>query len=260
MPGVVRGAPNTASSNTNTQGRWQGTKFIPSAGSANDAEQLNYLHGEANSAGSQGKGFSSNYTDSQGRMHSVGTPAKEYAPGTSAQDPTGFDTKMSQFGRFTNTFGNLFGGGNGNLSGSGTLTHGDAPRVQLDTNAINNGDAAAFSQAKDKVGGSMQGLMKSLQGQFAGRGLRGSSIEGRAVSSGLESGMGQLDDVARSQAVEGSRRAVDLAKTQYGGEIEQRGQDIGAETATRQFQAQQQQSKLASIMGLWNAFSGGLKY
>lgn len=254
MSGMSTGAPNTPYSQSGTPGRWQGGLWIPAAGSENDADQIGYRRGEANSAADQGKGYSSSYTDSQGRVHSIGSPAKQYAPGASAADPTGFGTKMSQFQQFTNTFGNM--GGSSNLTGSGTLSHGDAPRVQLDTNAINAGDAAAFSKAKDTIGASTRGLMKSIQNQFGGRGMRGSSIEGRAVGSALEGQEGQLADVSRAQAVEGSRRATDLAKTEYGGDIEQRGQDIGAATENRRIDVQQSGSKLASVLGLWNAFNG----
>ncbi len=105
--------------------------------------------------------------------------------------------------------------------------------------------------------------MKALQNQFSGRGLRGSSIEGRAVGSGLENAQGQLADVSRAQAMQGSNRALDLAKTQYGGDITQRGQDMDAQSQMRSIQAnselqkqQVQNSKLSSVLGLWNAFSG----
>jgi hypothetical protein len=208
------------------------------------AKNTNLDRGAANfyNAANSGANYDASYTDPRTGL------SLNYKGGPS------FQKQMTNFQQFTNTFGNM--GGNANLTGSGSLTHGDAPRVQLDTNAINAGDAAAFSKAKDTIGASTQGLMKSIQNQFGGRGLRGSSIEGRAVGSALEGQEGQLADVSRSQAVEGSRRAVDLAKTQYTGDIEQRGQDIGAETANRQFAANQQQSKLASVLGLWNAVNG----
>lgn len=200
-----------------------------------------------NGAGN-GANYDMSYTDPKTGL------ALNYKANTVKPD---FQRDMNNFGNFMGRFGNM--GGSGSTTGSGSLTHGDAPRVQLNTGAIDAGDAAAFSKAKDKVGGVMSGSMKALQNQFASRGLRGSSMEGRAVGSAVENGAGQLDDVARSQAVEGSRRAVDLAKTQYGGEIDQRGQDIGAETSERNFAATQQQAKLQSVLGLWNAFSG-MKY
>jgi hypothetical protein len=206
-------------------------------------KQTDNTRGRANfeSAAANGANYDSTFTD-----QNTGEVLHHAAAGPKFADSLGnFDTLMSRFNNL---------GGSSSLSGRGAL--GKEPRVQLDTAAIDAGDRAAYSQAKDKVGGATQGLMKSLQNQFASRGLRGSSIEGRQIGSALESGAGQLDDVARGQAVEGSRRAVDLAKTQYGGDITQRGQDIDAETADRSLDVQSQQSRVGSIMGLFNAFNG----
>ena len=180
-------------------------------------------------------------------------------PGTANTNAMGaFDSLMSKYG-------DKFGGGDSSSSsstggvGGGTIG-GTTPRAVLDTGAIEAGDAASYSRAKDQVGASTQGLMKSLESQFAGRGLRGSSMEGRAVGAGLESAQGELADVSRGQAIQGSDRAADLVKTQYGGDVTMRGQDLAENAAIRSNNTQAQQSKIASIMGLMNAFSGMAKY
>lgn len=191
-----------------------------------------------------------------------------------------FNQRMQEFGQFADKFGSLFGGGGGVGAGAGSLGGGGgtaapsaaptSPVAALNTAAIEAGDRAAFSRAKDTVGQSTQGLLKALSNQFAGRGLRGSSMEGRAIGSALDSGVGQLADVARGQAVEGARRAENLATTQYQGDVAMRGQDVAArgqdigaatarESLAAQVAAQQQQAKLASIMGLMSAFNG-LRY
>jgi hypothetical protein len=126
-------------------------------------------------------------------------------------------------------------------------------RATLDREAIAAGDAAAYSQAKDQVGDSTSGLMKALGNQFSSRGLRGSSIEGQAMGSGLEAGMGELADVSREQAIQGSKRSTDLAVTNYGGDITQRAQDIGQNVAGRGQDIEASRSRLSSILGLWNA-------
>ncbi len=122
-------------------------------------------------------------------------------------------------------------------------------RATLDRGAIAAGDAAAYSQAKDQVGDSTGGLMKALGSQFAGRGLRGSSIEGRAIGSGLEAGMGELADVSRGQAIEGSRRSTQLGLANYEGDISQRGQDI----TQRGQDMDDRHRRLASVLGLFQA-------
>lgn len=243
MPGMT--ARTGATAMTPAPAQWQNGKFVPQAGAENDADQLSKMRADEANATRAGQQYAGKYTDSQGRVTNVNSPAQAPA----------FSQKMDDFSTLMSRFGNM--GGTSNFSSRGGL--GNEPRVSLDTNAIDAGDRAAFSQAKDKVGGATQGLMKSLSNQFASRGLRGSSMEGRAIGSGLEAGMGQLDDVARGQAVEGSRRALDVAKTQYGGDITQRGQDIDAETADRQIDASTQSGKLASVLGLFNAFNG-MKY
>ena len=255
MPGIVAGSPTTPYTQTGQPGRWQGGRWIPAAGTINDVDQMRYLKGEADNATGANQSFAGTYTDSQGRVNHVNSPYKE-------NPTTAFNRSMDQFGQFMGRFGGgAPGGGSGSLSMQ--AGGGQQPRVALDTAAIDAGDRAAFSRAKDRVGSSMQGLLKSIGNQFATRGLRGSSLEGRALGSALESGAGQLADVEREQAIEGSRRAEDLAKTAYGGEITQRGQDLDAASRARALeltaQGQQQglqQSRLASILGLFNAFKG----
>lgn len=180
------------------------------------------------------------------------------APGTANTNAMGaFDSLMAKYG-------DKFGGG-GSFSSStggvgGGAVGGTAPRAVLDTGAIAAGDAASYGRAKDQVGASTQGLMKSLQNQFAGRGLRGSSLESRAVGSGLESAQGELADVSREQAIRGGERATDLVKTQYSGDVTMRGQDLAENASIRSNNTQAQQSKIASIMGLINAFGSMAKY
>ena len=225
---------------------------------------------QANAARAAGTAFYDEYTDPTGRTTYTNIPP---ARDTYARD-------LSRFSDFANAFGGDGGGGGGSASGSywssggvgggvGALSGGggNVAAPPLDTEAIAAADRAGYAQAKDQVGGSMQGLMKSLSTQFGARGLRGSSLEGRAMASGLESGVGALGDVSRGQAASAGNRAADLAKTKYAGEITMRGQDIGANTAMAALQeraseagaaqsAQAKQAKLASVLGLWNAFSG----
>jgi hypothetical protein len=253
MAGMVRGGigaqlppPVSRTGPTNAQGQaltpyeeQQAAKAKSTAGGTLAKSQ--FLSGANNNVG-----YDMSYTDDNGLTMKYGANSK----------PVDFNTQMNNFGNFMGRFGNMGGGGSSSLKGSGGLSGGASPNVTLDQGAIDSGDAAAYSRAKDQVGQSTQGLMKSLQNQFAGRGLRGSSIEGNAVGSALESQAGQLADVSRGQAMQGSQRATDLAKTRYAGDIQMRGQDMDAESQMRSIEANSQQSKLSSVLGLWNAFSG----
>lgn len=167
------------------------------------------------------------------------------------QEDANFNAHLSQFDRLSSRFPS--GADGTNINATATRM----PRVTLDTGAIDAGQRAAFSRAKDQVGDAQRGLMSAMKNQFASRGLRGSSIEGRAIGSGLESGFGQLADVSREQAIQGANRSVDLAKTSYGGDITQRGQDMDALSRAQSIAIQNQQAKNAALSGLWSAVSRG---
>lgn len=114
-------------------------------------------------------------------------------------------------------------------------------------------EAAVFGRAKDKVGQSLRGLMKSLEHRMASRGITGSGIEGAETADILSGGLGQLADVATTQAqsaVTGLRHREDAeraaALTRQGYDVTQRGQDISR-------QAQQNEA----IMRLMQMISAG---
>lgn len=187
-----------------------------------------------NSAANHNANYETSYTDPQTgqTMH--------YKPGV---DMSGLDSFMQKYGPKT---------GSATLS----MTQSPAERVTLDTGAINAADAAAYGRAKDQVGASTQGLLKSIQNQFGSRGLRGSSMEGRAAVGALEAGQGQLADTSREQAIQAGNRAVDLAKTSYTGNITQRGQDMDQQQAQMALQAQYDNpaARMQSVLGLLSAY------
>lgn len=128
---------------------------------------------------------------------------------------------------------------------------------------------AAFARAKDRIGQSTAGLMKALNNQFAGRGLSGGSQEVAAVGNTLLGAHANLADVTRAQAIKESDDANDFARTEYTGNITQRGQDIdatnadrnawltkrGQDVAARAAQSSSSKMDLASILGLYGAFN-----
>lgn len=89
---------------------------------------------------------------------------------------------------------------------------------------------AAFSTAKDRVGRLGRGAMNSLQRAISGRGLAGSSIEGREIGSLVDRSQGELADVVREQAGFDARRAADVDDRNYAGDVSQRNADVAAMT------------------------------
>lgn len=118
---------------------------------------------------------------------------------------------------------------------------GDVPRVPGISDADRTAaESKAFGRAKDRIGKATQGLLRSVQNQFAGRGLMGSGLERDAEMEALEAGNAQIGEVIRDQAIEGLRRQNEVADQTYQGDITQRGQDLNA-------LAQRKQSMLALL-------------
>ncbi len=130
-----------------------------------------------------------------------------------------------------------FGGGTTGGSTSGTTSGGSigmgpggpAPSLTLPDQSASM--AAQFGTAKDQVGQETQGALRGLAGAMAGRGIVGSGVEGRGQLGVVNQGQQQLGETSRALAEQQAATAADFAKTRYGGEITQRGQDIGAQEA-----------------------------
>lgn len=108
------------------------------------------------------------------------------------------------------------------------------PRVAAPVRADNStAESATFARAKDRIGMTGQGAMKSLASQMSRRGLAGSGIEGAQIGELLGGVRGQLGDVVRDQTIEGLKRDYAVEDRNYAGDLNQRGQDIGYGTTTR---------------------------
>lgn len=135
------------------------------------------------------------------------------------------------------------------------------PIAPPDTSAANS---AAFSRAKDTVGQIGRAGLNSLRRAMGGRGLAGSSIEGRGLTTLVGDSMGQLSDVARQQAITDSQRAAEVADRNYAGELEQRnadigvrGQNISADQAATASARADRDSRLSQITGLASLIRAG---
>lgn len=115
------------------------------------------------------------------------------------------------------------GFGGGDETAAGTLPSRVAGVSPADRRAAED---AAFARAKERVGATTQGLLRSIQNTMARRGIQGSGIEGELTERALTGGAGQLGEVARDQAIEGLRRAQAIEDRDYAGGIAQRGQEI----------------------------------
>lgn len=122
------------------------------------------------------------------------------------------------------------------------------PRIVAPVRADNSAaEAASFARAKDRIGMTGQGAMKSLQSLMSRRGLAGSGIEGREMGDLVSGVRGQLGDVVRDQTIEGLRRDNAVEDRNYAGELGQRATDVGFETNTRGQDIQAAQGR-ASLM------------
>ena len=141
-----------------------------------------------------------------------------------------------------------------------SLTNAAAPAPVAPRVAYSDGGAAsraAFSTAKDRVGQLGRGAMNSLQRAISGRGLSGSSIEGREMGGIVEGSLGELSNTIRDQAGYDAARGDAVSDRNYSGDITQRGQDIAAQQeAARLALAQRSQSQSETNSGFSNL--GGL--
>lgn len=115
----------------------------------------------------------------------------------------------------------------GGMGMGATTPYTPAPNVPnvapIDTSAA---DRAIFARAKDQAGQTATGAMAGLRSQLAGRGMLGSGAEFRGIGNVANEGQRQLGDVTRQQAITDVGLTQDTAKTNYGGDITQRGQTI----------------------------------
>jgi hypothetical protein len=110
-------------------------------------------------------------------------------------------------------------GGGGTFAGPGRVEH-------INPIDMSKANSAAFGRAKDQVGQETSGALTGLRSALASRGMLGSGAESRGTVSAITKGQGQLGEVSRQQAENEANQNLDIAKTNYSGDISQRGQDV----------------------------------
>lgn len=103
--------------------------------------------------------------------------------------------------------------------------------VQLKPTDTSAADAARFGRAKDTVGQTTRASLTGLRSALASRGQLGGAGESHGTSAIFTKGMGDLNEVTRDNAIEGSKRDADRAALEFTGGITQRGQDMSAAQA-----------------------------
>lgn len=106
---------------------------------------------------------------------------------------------------------------------------------------------AAFAGAKDKSGQIARSSIDSLRGELGATGNLGSGAEVQGVRDTVNNAAGVEGQAARDISMKQADIGADFAKTQYGGGIAQRGQDVSAQEAQASLAQQKElaQARLA---------------
>ena len=140
------------------------------------------------------------------------------------------------------------GGGGGNFGMSTAQPIAPAPSAPdigpIDTSAS---DRATFGRAKDVAGQTGRASLDSLRAVLGETGQLGGGAESQGVRDVVENAAGQVGEVNREQAIQGSKRAFETAQANQAAGIAQRGQNITSAVAQRgqDVQAQEAQARLA---------------
>lgn len=195
------------------------------------------------------------------------TPTRNAFGGTDWTAGTGTNLWDLQKNRMLDLIGALRSGGGGPVSMNRepglTLVDRETPSTMNDRVAA---ESAAFGRAKDRVGKLGKSAIDSLKDRMSSMGMAGSTAEARGVADVTNSAQGQLGEVIRQQAEDQldradtiddrnvsvgiTQRGQDIGQraTEYGGNIQQRGQD---------FQGAMNDPTRQMIMQMLSSFYGG---
>lgn len=117
----------------------------------------------------------------------------------------------------------------GGSSGGPVQGGGNIPSIQMpDPAAATN---AAFATAKDNAGKLARASLDSMNGILGSQGMLGSGAQVQGTRDIVSDAAGQVGQVSRDEAGKNADIAADFAKTNYGGAIAQRGQDVQSQEA-----------------------------
>jgi hypothetical protein len=126
---------------------------------------------------------------------------------------------------------------------------------------MTSANAATFARAKDKAGQLARAGLQSLQGELGAQGMLGGGAQAQATRDIIQTGMGQVGDVSRQQAIEEAAQKAKFAEFGYTGSITQRGQDIQLAEAQARLAAEERARQFDMLKlilsGLGGAMGGG---
>lgn len=114
------------------------------------------------------------------------------------------------------------------MSGGGGNIQSTASVAPIDTRAA---DDARFARARDQAGMTGRASLNSLRGLLGETGQLGGGAEAAATRDIVQRAAGQMGEVGRSQAIQGSERNFQTALANQQAALTRRGQDIGAQEA-----------------------------
>ena len=137
------------------------------------------------------------------------------------------------------------------MSGGGGNIQSTASVAPIDTRAA---DDARFARARDQAGMTGRASLESLRGLLGETGQLGGGAEAAATRDIVQHAAGQMGEVSRSQAIQGSERNFQTAFANQQAGLTQRGQDAQTAMANQQagvtqrgqdISAQEAQARLA---------------
>ena len=160
------------------------------------------------------------------------------------------------------SFGGLLSAAGMGGSGGGGSIQPTAAVAPIDTTAA---DAAKFARARDQAGMTGRASLESLRGLMGETGQLGGGAEAAATRDIVQHAAGQMGEVGRDQAIQGTERNFQTALANQQSAVTQRGQDINAQEAQArlalaQTQLQSQRSLEMLRLALSQAATAGSLY
>lgn len=120
-----------------------------------------------------------------------------------------------------------------------------------------NAQSAAFGAAKDTAGQLGRSSLDSLRSLLGETGQLGGGAEVQGTRDIVENAAGLLGQTSRDQATLQANQALDIAKTNQGSAITQRGQDIQSQEAAAQLALSQAQLQAENSLNMLKLALGG---
>lgn len=109
-----------------------------------------------------------------------------------------------------------------------------SPHAKLNLPDTEAAQSAIFARAKDQAAQTARASLDALAGELSSRGMGGAGYEASGIGERLSRSANTVGEVSRAQATELADTQAEAARTEYQGDITQRGQDMSAQEAAAQ--------------------------